>query len=122
MSSISRKDRIQELRSEARTLQTQVDTLHKECNALELEQQKYDHPCTCVKLNRDVEIFDMGEQSRRGRTPLSMGGFVADCLSAREDCDTCKGTGIPTKCNHFGEMFCPNTCPACHYRHTHKEE
>lgn len=91
----ARQARIQELRSKAANLRRESDTLYTEIAKLDLEQRKEDHPCTCVKLNGDIEIYDMQEQERRGRKPLSCGGFVADTLTARKDCDTCKGTGIP---------------------------
>lgn len=63
---------------------------------LELEQNREDHPCQCVKLNKDIEVFDMQEQERRGRVPLGL-GFVADCLTAIKDCHVCNGTGVPGK-------------------------
>lgn len=95
-----RQARIQELRSKADKLRKELDELHTEINKLDLEQRKEDHPCTCVKLNRDVEIYDMQEQERRGRNPLSCGGFVADTLTARKDCTVCNGTGVPGKKGH----------------------
>lgn len=93
----ARKARIQELRSKADKLRKELDELHTEIKKLDMEQRKEDHPCTCVKLNGDVEIYDMGEQERRGRNPLSIGSFVADTLSARRDCTICNGTGVPGK-------------------------
>jgi hypothetical protein len=120
MNSTSRKNRLNEIRTEIRTLQTKIDILAEERTTLDLAQHRDDFPCSCVKLNRDVEIFDMHEQSRRKRNPLSCGGFVADILSARQDCDTCLGTGIPWKHNHFGEAFYPDSCDACKYQQTHK--
>lgn len=92
-----RQARIQELRAKLYKLRKQSDDLFTEIAKLELEQRKEDHPCTCVKLNKDVEIYDMQEQERRGRNPLSVGGFVADTLTARKDCTVCNGTGVPGK-------------------------
>jgi len=110
-----RQARIQELRAQADKLRKQSDELYTEIAKLDLEQRREDHPCACVKLNRDVEIYDMGEQERRGRNPLSCGGFVADTLTARKDCTVCKGTGIPVIPNvfHTCETFNPDTCAAC---------
>ena len=93
----ARQARIQQLRAEAQDLREKSDKLYAEIKSLDLEQRKEDHPCTCVKLNGDVEVFDMQEQERRGRNPLSCGGFVADTLSARKDCTVCNGTGVPGK-------------------------
>ncbi len=108
----SRKERIQELRIKAECLRKQSDELYTEIHKLEMEQAKEDHPCSCVKLNGDIEIYDMVEQERRGRRGLQF-GTVADTLSARKDCEFCKGTGKPSKHTHFGEVFMPDTCPAC---------
>lgn len=108
-----RKERIDTIRVIIRRLQAEVSELSSELHNLELEQKREEHPCSCVKLNKDVEIYDMQEQVRRGRNPLSVGGFVADTLTARKDCDSCQGTGKPTKHNHFGEVFMPDTCGAC---------
>lgn len=120
MYSTNRKERLSKIRSEIDTTQRQLDKLHEERHTLEMEQKREDFPCTCVKLNKDVEIYDMNEQSRRGRNPLSCGGFVADTLSAREDCGVCLGTGVPRKHTHESEVFMPDSCPACKYQHTHK--
>lgn len=108
-----RQARIQELRAQADKLRKQSDKLYAEIAKLDLEQRKEDHPCACVKLNRDVEIYDMGEQERRGRNPLSLGGFVADTLTARKDCTVCMGTGKPVSIHHTCETFNPDTCAAC---------
>lgn len=92
-----RKERLQRLRFERDELQDKANAIGREIAKLDLEERKEAHPCPCVRLNRDIEIFDMQEQSRRGRNPLSAGGFVADCLTARKDCQTCNGTGVPGK-------------------------
>lgn len=107
----ARKARIQQAQAERQQLQSKVDALSKEIAELRLAEERDEHPCSCVKLNRDVEIYDMGEQARRGREPLSCGGFVADTLSARKDCEYCQGTGKPTR--HVCQTFSPDTCPAC---------
>lgn len=91
-----RKERLQAIDVIIRRLQLQVNDLQEERNKLRLEEQREEHPCSCVKLNGDIEIYDMQEQERRGRSPLSVGGFVAHTLSARLDCPSCKGTGKPS--------------------------
>jgi hypothetical protein len=110
-----RQARIQQLRAEADKLRKKSDELYGEIKLLSLEQSKEEHPCTCVKLNRDIEVFDMQEQERRGRVPLSMGGFVMDNLSAIKNCRECNGTGKPVKqpLHHTCETFNPDTCAAC---------
>ncbi len=110
----ARKARLQQLRAEVAQLRKIQDELQTEIQKLDLEQRKEEHPCACVKLNKDVEIFDMQEQERRGRNPLGAGGFVADTLSARKDCTTCKGTGVP-EVHHTCETFNPDTCQACRF-------
>jgi hypothetical protein len=110
----ARQARMQEIDNESRQLRKKLDALHEERSKLRLAQEKEEHPCECVRLNKDVEIFDMVEQERRGRHPLSCGGMVADTLTARKDCQECGGTGKPApKHNHFGESFEPSTCSAC---------
>jgi hypothetical protein len=90
----TRRDRIREINKECEDLNHLMIKLNKERDSLLMEQSKEDHSCTCVKLNRDIEIYDMGEQERRGRRGLGF-GMVSDTLSCRKDCTTCKGTGIP---------------------------
>jgi len=90
-----RQARLQEIRSQREKLQSQINTLDKEYSELYLAEERDSYPCSCVKLNRDIEVFDMQEQSRRNRKPVSYHTFVADSLSARTDCETCEGTGIP---------------------------
>lgn len=110
----ARQARMQELRSKADKLRKELDELHTEIGKLDLEQRKEEHPCSCVRLNGDIEIYDMQEQERRGRTPLSCGGFVADTLTARKDCQECGGTGKPAPNHrHPADQFKPDTCPVC---------
>jgi hypothetical protein len=111
----NRRDRIRQLRDQVSVLDKQRNEKLTEIHKLELEQRKEEHPCSCVKLNRDVEIYDMQEQERRGRNPLSVGGFVADTLTALKGCRECKGTGkpIPAPLYHTCETFNPDTCAAC---------
>jgi hypothetical protein len=109
-----RKARLQQLRAEVSQLDGVRASLLTEISKLDLEQRKEDHPCACVKLNGDIEIYDMQEQERRGRKPLGLGP-VADCLTARKDCQVCKGTGIPVIPGvfHTCETFNPDSCAAC---------
>ena len=87
-----RRARINDLQTERRALTVKINGLNEELKQLNLEDEKEDYPCSCVRLNRDIEIYDMQEQTRRGRNPLGL-GMVSECLSARVECPTCKGTG-----------------------------
>ncbi len=91
---MDRKEQMNLLRAESRSLQTRRDLIHKMLDKLELEQAWEDHPCTCVKLNGDIGIYDMMEQERRNRRGLGF-GFVSHCLSAIKNCPKCEGKGIP---------------------------
>jgi len=90
-----RKQLLRLLRKEREELQSRVSELSEEIAQLDLAERREEHPCICVKLNQDIEIYDMQEQERRGRVPLSAGGFVAHTLTALKNCPTCKGTGKP---------------------------
>lgn len=89
-----RRSTISRLREERDELQKRVYALNDSIKELQLLEDKEQHPCSCVKLNGDIEIYDMQEQERRGRVPLDL-GLVSECLSARKDCPICKGTGKP---------------------------
>lgn len=108
-----RQERIDSIRVIIQRLNGQVTELTTELHKLETEQFREEHPCSCVRLNGDIEIYDMAEQSRRNREPLQLGAVYAT-HSARKDCTTCHGTGKPApEHNHLGEVFSPDTCPAC---------
>lgn len=108
-----RKARLAQAEQERREHQSKADELGREIHQLRLDDVREEYPCTCVKLNSDIEIFDMAEQARRNRNCLAVTGMVAECLTARKDCEWCSGTGKPHKHNHFGEIHVPATCPAC---------
>jgi hypothetical protein len=110
----ARKARIQQLRAEVNQLDGVRSALLTEIKKLNLEQNKEEHPCSCVKLNGDIEIYDMQEQERRGRNPLGL-GCVSECLTARKDCQVCRGTGVPIIPDvfHTCETFNPDGCAAC---------
>jgi len=109
-----RQERLETIRVIIQRLQGEINELVAERKKLELEEAKQNHTCSCVKLNRDIEIYDMVEQERRGRRGLQLGGLVAETLSARKDCRTCGGTGKPNPShNHNEYSFDPDTCPAC---------
>lgn len=85
---------LHEMRDNARRTLIGID---EEIRKLELRRGLAEFTCECVRRNGDVEIEDMQEQTRRRRNPLGpcAGGFVSDTLSARLDCSSCNGTGVP---------------------------
>ena len=85
--------RLRVARDNLRQQQEKTNRLAKEVRELQLAADKEEYNCCCVKLNRDIEIYDMQEQERRNRTVVSYQSFVPDCLSARRDCPDCKGAG-----------------------------
>lgn len=48
--------------------------------------------CECVRLNRTIGIYHLGDQSRAARNGLGAGP-VADTYSAAWSCTKCKGSG-----------------------------
>lgn len=70
-----------------------MDNLAKEAFELSVKLTKLKHPCYCVKLNRDIEVYTMDEEARRNRTELSYSSFVSEAVTARKDCPDCHGTG-----------------------------
>lgn len=91
----SKKSKLRELNDHDFRLMRQLDEVRKESRELKLEICREEHPCECVKLNRDIEIYDMTELIHRNRECFGL-GFVAELLSARKDCQLCHGSGIPT--------------------------
>ena len=80
-----------------RELRAELDAVDSAILELQHEEDREAHPCECVRLNADIEIYDMGEQERRKRKPVgAWHSFVRDALTAREDCPKCKGTGKPS--------------------------
>jgi hypothetical protein len=102
----AREQRIHALRREAWELQQRADVLHREARDLSLEQDREDYPCACVRLNRDIGVFDMTRQMRDGRVPLGAhaGAFVSETLTARRDCEACGGEGKPRTETLKGEI------------------
>lgn len=94
--STERRARLDELRKERAQLNLKVEKLTSEIAQLDLQERREEYPCVCVKLNRDIEVYDMQEQERRGRNPLGL-GLVSECLTARKSCDYCNGTGKPKR-------------------------
>lgn len=87
-------ERIRALSEEINELQRKLDRLARERGELELFRNRLTHPCLCVRLNKDIGVYDMMTQERARRIPIGM-GLVVDTLSASRDCPACGGSGIP---------------------------
>lgn len=66
----------------------------KVVDAAKLAEAKRRYPCSCVRLNSDLYIYDMAEQWAAGRQGLTT-GLVSESLSAFIDCPMCHGSGMP---------------------------
>lgn len=89
-----RRRRIDELESHRRDLHRQLDVNVDEINRLWLEDSREEHPCTCVRLNKDIGVIDMHSSVIRRRCTFGI-GLVAELISADRDCALCHGTGVP---------------------------
>lgn len=92
---------LEELRAKRRDLQDRVAELlgevgeiDQKLKPLELEESRADHPCSCVRLNSDMGVNDMGAAEGMRRRSFGL-GLVAELLSADRDCLKCGGTGVP---------------------------
>ena len=96
---------LDELRAKRRDLQSRVAELlgevgeiDQKLKPLELEESRADHPCSCVRLNSDIGVNDMGDVEAKRRRSFVAGhatNLVAELLSADRDCPKCAGTGVP---------------------------
>ena len=92
---------LDELRAKRRDLQSQVAELlgevgevDQKLKPLEQEESRAEHPCSCVRLNSDIGVNDMGDAEESRRRTFGL-GLVAELLSADRDCPKCEGTGVP---------------------------
>lgn len=89
-----RAGRLAAIAEECDELKRRLFLLHEEQRTLEMAHAVERYCCNCVNLNSKMNIFDMGEQERRGRVGLQS-GLVSQSLSARRACPDCGGSGIP---------------------------
>ena len=73
-------------------LRSELHLVQKKCGELSLAIDRLRFNCPCVRLNREIGIFDSGYQFDLGRVGLSM-GVVGDTFSAEKYCPICHGTG-----------------------------
>jgi hypothetical protein len=90
---MNRLSRIVELNRKRDELIEQTRAVSIELKALELEESRSVHDCECVRLNRDLGIWNLALQESLGRVPLGL-GVVSETLSALRGCPSCYGTGI----------------------------
>lgn len=91
-----RKSLIKKLEVEKQFHQSKVDALVDQIAKLRFEEAKEKYSCSCVRLNKDINVFDMRDQELRNRNGLQL-GFVAETLSADRSCQTCHGSGKATE-------------------------
>src|SRR5271167_613130 len=94
---------VEELYAERKVLRKKISALKVKIQplALKIDQindqiARLTYPCSCVKLNQELDIYDMSQQEAAGRNGLGS-GFVSECLSADKNCPICRGAGIPKK-------------------------
>lgn len=85
---------LDELREERRVLMSRINQISKKVDRLEQEKSRAEHPCSCVRLNREIDVGDMGSAEANRRRTFGL-GFVGELLSADLDCSKCAGTGVP---------------------------
>lgn len=88
------KARYLELEKQAGDYKRAMSSIHDQMEVLDLKIKWATYTCTCVRLNKDLDIWDMSQQEEQGRRPLGFGS-VSDTLSADKNCPICHGTGIP---------------------------
>ncbi len=93
--------KLEELRAKRRDLQNQVaellgevGELDQKLKPLEQEESRAEHPCSCVRLNREIGVDNMGSAEENRRRTFGL-GLVVELLSADRDCLECAGTGVP---------------------------
>lgn len=96
---LSRDEQRDALRTLAHDLDNQRGQVLNALAILDMEAARERFRCPCVRLNRDVGIWNMGDQVEARRNGLTF-GLVSDCLSARKDCERCHGDGVPACLDH----------------------
>ncbi len=92
---------LEKLRAKRRGLQSRVAELlgevgkiDQKLKPLEQEESRAEHPCSCVRLNREIGVDNMGSAEENRRRTFGL-GLVVELLSADRDCPKCAGTGVP---------------------------
>lgn len=82
------------LRLQMQGLQDQLSALNTQYKQVGDQIDRINFPCTCVRLNRDLGIYDNVGLVNARRNDLDI-GLIAEQLSADLDCPLCHGTGVP---------------------------
>lgn len=90
-----RKARLKELWGERSRLSNRIDALSRELESLQLAEAIEDHPCSCVRKNEDIGIWNAQGLANDKRNCLMGAGVISRLISADADCPECHGTGKP---------------------------
>ena len=83
------------LTAERQRLSNRISEIDREYNIERVRESRLEHPCECVKLNSDINVFTMPDLAIHHRHALMYTGAVSEILSADAQCCKCEGTGIP---------------------------
>jgi hypothetical protein len=86
-----------ELRSQAEQLDRQLSSVRKQIGEVSRAIDWATYTCSCVRLNKDLNIWNTFLQEDHGRKGLTT-GVVEETLSADKNCPICHGLGIPPEC------------------------
>lgn len=95
---MTKQEQLVALRAKLNTWEEKSRAARKRIAELQLEIDREKFNCECVRLNKDIDIEDMGELYAAGRqNVLDSAGLVGNCLSVLVDCRVCHGTGRGTR-------------------------
>lgn len=87
-----RAEHITELRANRAFFNREINRVDSEIAVLQLAEDKEHYTCSCVKVNKEIGVFDSVDQVRANRSGLTT-GYVSESLSAKKDCQLCNGFG-----------------------------
>jgi hypothetical protein len=88
------RQQIMALESKRRELSQEIGRIDAKIYELSLEEDRSEFTCGCVKLNRDIGVFDMNNQSELCRNRVGFCScIVSESLTADKFCPACNGTG-----------------------------
>jgi hypothetical protein len=94
--STERLARIHAIDAECKKIQARLKRFHEERDQLVLAGNREEYPCSCVKLNCDIGIYDGSQQEKAGRKGLGI-GLISQTFSCLKNCSVCRGTGKPVQ-------------------------
>jgi hypothetical protein len=87
--------KLRDLAAERQRLSNRITEIDREYNVERVRECRLEHPCECVKLNSDIDVFTVSDLAAQHRHALMYTGTVSEILSAGTHCCKCEGTGIP---------------------------